>query len=168
VTDSFRLGVTTVVTTAKSYDVIVGGVILYPMGFQMDYWTETTACRPGWQSRDGRMNQVHVRFIFGVRPKGSPPEVLASIASFTRMVIWPGDWLEGNNSAIDTPIYEDIKEVFSFVAKVSSSLDVPLWCLNGVLRQDPIVWYHMFGMRLLCMWRFHDKLLFLVLLGCFH
>jgi len=37
VTDSSKLGVTNVVTTAKSYDVLVGGVVLYPMGFQMDY-----------------------------------------------------------------------------------------------------------------------------------
>jgi hypothetical protein len=36
------LGVTIVVTTAKSYDALVGGAVLYPMGFQMDYWMETT------------------------------------------------------------------------------------------------------------------------------
>jgi hypothetical protein len=47
VTDSFRLGVTVVVTVAESYDVLVGGVVLYPMGFQMDYWTETMAYQPG-------------------------------------------------------------------------------------------------------------------------
>jgi len=56
VTDSFRLGVTTIVTTAELYDVLVGGVVLYPMGFQMDYWTEIATYRPGWQSGDGRMN----------------------------------------------------------------------------------------------------------------
>ncbi len=33
VTDSSRLGVTIVVTTIKSYDVLVGGAVLYPMGF---------------------------------------------------------------------------------------------------------------------------------------
>jgi hypothetical protein len=47
-TDNSRLGVTDVVTVAKSYDVLVGGVVLYLMGFQMDYWTETTAYRRGW------------------------------------------------------------------------------------------------------------------------
>jgi hypothetical protein len=46
-TDSSRLGVTTVVTIVESYDVLVGGVVLYSMGFQMDYWTETMAYRPG-------------------------------------------------------------------------------------------------------------------------
>jgi hypothetical protein len=42
-TDSSKLGVTIVVTEAESYDVLVGGAMLYPMGFLMDYWTETTA-----------------------------------------------------------------------------------------------------------------------------
>jgi hypothetical protein len=66
VTDSFRLGVTVVVITTKSYNVLVGGVVLYPMGFQMNYWMETTAYQLGWQSGDGRMSQVLMRFIFGV------------------------------------------------------------------------------------------------------
>jgi hypothetical protein len=52
------------------------------------------------------------------------------------MVTWPSDLLEGNILAIDTPVYEDIKEVSSFVAVMSSSFDVPLWCSSGVLRQD--------------------------------
>jgi hypothetical protein len=82
------------------------------------------------------MNQVPVRFISGVRLGGFPPEVLASIAGFSGMVTWPGDLLEGNISAINTPVYEDIEEVSNFVASVSSSLDVPLWRLSGVLRQD--------------------------------
>jgi hypothetical protein len=41
-TDSSRLGVTAIVRIVESYDVLVGGVVLYPMGFQMDYWTEIT------------------------------------------------------------------------------------------------------------------------------
>ncbi|OAE25290.1 hypothetical protein AXG93_4620s1030 [Marchantia polymorpha subsp. ruderalis] len=41
--DSSQFGVRAVVTLAKSYDVIVGGVVLYSMGFRMDYWTKTTA-----------------------------------------------------------------------------------------------------------------------------
>jgi len=82
------------------------------------------------------MSQVPTRFIFGVRPRRSPPKVLASVAGFSGVVNWPGDLLEGNISTIDIPIYEDIEEVFSFVATVSSSLDVPLWRLNGALWQD--------------------------------
>jgi hypothetical protein len=44
--------------------------------------------------------------------------------------------LEGNILAIDTPIYKDIEEVYSFVTVMSSSLDVPFWRSNGVLQQD--------------------------------
>jgi hypothetical protein len=62
--------------------------------------------------------------------------VLALVAGFSGMVTWPGDLLEGIISTIDTLVYEDIEEVSSFVATVSSSLDVPLWRLSGVLRQD--------------------------------
>jgi hypothetical protein len=32
-TDNSRLGMTNIVTTAESYDVLVGGFVLYPMGF---------------------------------------------------------------------------------------------------------------------------------------
>ncbi len=48
VTNSSMLGVTVVVTTTELYDVLVGGVMLYPMGFQMDYWTKTSTYQPGW------------------------------------------------------------------------------------------------------------------------
>jgi hypothetical protein len=68
-----------------------------------------------------------MRFISKVQLGGSPSEVLASIIGFSGMVTWLGDLLEGNISAIDTLVYEDIEEVSSFVAAVSSSLDVPLW-----------------------------------------
>jgi hypothetical protein len=62
--------------------------------------------------------------------------VLASVASFNGMVTWLNDLLEGNISTIVTPIYEDIEEVSSFVAILSSSLHVSLWHSSGVLRQD--------------------------------
>jgi hypothetical protein len=134
VIDSSRLGVTAVVTTVESYDVLVGGVVLYPMGFQMDYWKETVAYRLGWQSGDGRMSQVPVRFISRARPRGFPPKVLASVASFNGVVTWLGNLLESNISAIDIPVYEDIEEVSNFVATMSPSLDVALWRSSGVLR----------------------------------
>jgi hypothetical protein len=54
--NSSRLGVTTVVTTTKSYDVLIGGAMLYPMGFQMDCCTETTTYQLGWQFEDGWMS----------------------------------------------------------------------------------------------------------------
>jgi hypothetical protein len=80
------------------------------------------------------MSQVLVRFISRVQPRRSPPKVLASVVSFSGVVTWPCDLLEGNISAIDTSVYEDIEEVSRFIAIVSSSLDVPFWRSSGVLR----------------------------------
>jgi hypothetical protein len=39
---------------AKSYDVLVGTTILYPMGFTLDFWEEIASYRLGWQAGDGR------------------------------------------------------------------------------------------------------------------
>ncbi len=117
------------------------------------------------------MNQVPMSFISGVRPGGSPREVLASVVGFSVVVTWLGDLLECNISAIDIPVYEDIEEVFSFVAVVSSSLDVPFWRSSGVLRQDANclvsqAWHEAFVP--VEEEEFHNELLFLVLLGCLH
>jgi hypothetical protein len=46
VTNNSRLGVIIVITAAQSYDVLVGGAVLYLLGFQMDYWTEIVTYRP--------------------------------------------------------------------------------------------------------------------------
>jgi hypothetical protein len=43
-----------IVTEAKSYDVLVGSTVLYPMGFTLDFWEEIASYRPGWQAGDGR------------------------------------------------------------------------------------------------------------------
>jgi hypothetical protein len=36
-----------IVMEAKSYDVLVGSTVLYPMGFILDFWEETASYRPG-------------------------------------------------------------------------------------------------------------------------
>ncbi len=97
--------------------------------------------------------------------------MLASVVGFSGVVTWLSDLLEGNISTIDTLIYKDIEEVSSFVTIMSFSLDVPLWCSSGVLWQDADRLVSQAWRGLLCMWRkrrFHDELLFLVLLGCLH
>jgi hypothetical protein len=52
-----------IVTEAKSYDVLVGSTVLYPMGFILDFWEETASYRPGWQAGDGRKVSLPARFI---------------------------------------------------------------------------------------------------------
>jgi hypothetical protein len=52
-----------IVTEAKSYDVLVGTTVLYPMGFTLDFWEEIASYRPGWQVGDGRKAQLPARFV---------------------------------------------------------------------------------------------------------
>ncbi len=40
--DSSKLGMTIIGTTVESYDLLIRGVMLYSMGFQMDYWMKIT------------------------------------------------------------------------------------------------------------------------------
>jgi hypothetical protein len=54
VEDASFMKVKAIVTEAKSYDVLVGSTVLYPMGFTLDFWEETASYRPGWQAGDGR------------------------------------------------------------------------------------------------------------------
>jgi hypothetical protein len=54
VQDASFMKVKAIVMEAKSYDVLVGSTILYPMGFTLDLWEETVSYRPGWQAGDGR------------------------------------------------------------------------------------------------------------------
>jgi len=52
-----------VVTNALSYDVLVWGVVLYPMGFVLNFWEETTSHRLGWQLGDGHHAQLQVQYF---------------------------------------------------------------------------------------------------------
>jgi hypothetical protein len=52
-----------IVTEAKSYDVLVGMPVLYPMGFILDFWEEITSYRPRWQAGDGHKAQLPARFV---------------------------------------------------------------------------------------------------------
>ncbi|OAE25150.1 hypothetical protein AXG93_3217s1680 [Marchantia polymorpha subsp. ruderalis] len=133
--DSSQFGVRAVVTSVESYDVLVGGAVLYPMGFRMDYWIEIAAYRPGWQSGDERMSELPVRFISRDRSLGSSPAVLASVAGFSGVLTWPDDLLEGNRSADDTLVHEEVEEIVSLAAAVSSPLDVPLCSSCHALQQ---------------------------------
>jgi hypothetical protein len=47
-----------IVTEAKSYNVLVGTMVLCSMGFTLDLWEEIVLYKAGWQSRHGRKAQV--------------------------------------------------------------------------------------------------------------
>jgi hypothetical protein len=63
VEDASFMKVEAIVTEAKSYDVLVGSTVLYPMGFTLDFWDETASYRPGWQAGDGHKASLQARFI---------------------------------------------------------------------------------------------------------
>jgi hypothetical protein len=63
VEDAGFMKVKAIVTEAKSYDVLVGTTVLYPMGFILDFWEEIASYRPEWQAGDGRKAQLPTRFV---------------------------------------------------------------------------------------------------------
>ncbi|OAE22507.1 hypothetical protein AXG93_4855s1000 [Marchantia polymorpha subsp. ruderalis] len=131
--DSAQFGVPAVVTSAESYDVLVGGAVLYPMDLRMDYWTKTAAYCPGCQFGHGRMSELPVRFISGARPLGLSSAVLASVAGFSGVLTWPEDLLEGNRARSEV----------SLLAKAEGALEDWPVCGPSMLSSlvtTPIVW----------------------------
>jgi hypothetical protein len=63
VEDAGFMKVKAIVTEAKSYDVLVGTTVLYPMGFTLDFWEEIASYRPGWQAGDGCKAQLPAQFV---------------------------------------------------------------------------------------------------------
>ena len=60
---------------------------------------------------------------------------MIACASLHGGLTWLGDLLEGNMSAYDVPVFEDLEEVPNFAALVPSQLDVPLWQFGGEFQQ---------------------------------
>jgi hypothetical protein len=63
VEDASFMKVKAIVMEAKSYDVLVGSTVLYPMGFTLDLWEETASYRSGRQAGDGCKVSLPARFI---------------------------------------------------------------------------------------------------------
>jgi hypothetical protein len=60
-----------------SYDVLGGGVVLYPLKVTIDFWEETAYYRPGWQTRANHKVSLLVRFIGGQSGKSNKSTMLA-------------------------------------------------------------------------------------------
>jgi hypothetical protein len=63
VEDASFMKVKAIVTEAKSYDVLVGLTVLYPIGFTLDFWKDTASYRPEWQAGDRSKASLPARFI---------------------------------------------------------------------------------------------------------
>jgi hypothetical protein len=63
VKDVSFMKVKAIIMEAKSYYVLIGLTVFYPMGFILDFWEETTNYRLGWQAGDGHKVQLPARFV---------------------------------------------------------------------------------------------------------
>jgi len=70
-----------VVTHATFNDVLVGGVVLYPLGVTIDFWEETTYYHLGWQTKDSHKASLLVKFIRGQGGKSNKSTMLVRFSS---------------------------------------------------------------------------------------
>ena len=114
-TDAFtHISVRCVVTSATSYDILLGQQALYPSGFGHDSWTEEAWFRRGWSQGDGRKEVIPVIFSsFAGLVEGQA----ALYGCIAELVATGESLLEGNMSSIDSPPQSDV-EAPSHVGKV--------------------------------------------------
>ena len=147
-TDAFtHISVRCVVTSATSYDILLGQQALYPIGFGHDAWTEKAWFRPGWSQGDGRKEDMPV--IFGsfaglvdgqAAMYGCVAELFASEESL----------LEGNMSATDSSPQSDVQapsRISRFARHPKdptspwiSTKELARKCHELVKRVDPHLW----------------------------
>jgi hypothetical protein len=77
---------------ATSYDVLVGGVVLYPLRVTIDFWEETTYYHLGWQIRASHKASLLMRFIKGQVGKFNKSIMLARFSGLPHGL----ELLEGN------------------------------------------------------------------------
>jgi hypothetical protein len=91
------------ITHATSYDVLVAGAVLYPLGVTLDFWEEIAYYRLGWQIKDSHKAFLEVNFIRGCVGKSNNSTMLVG---FSRL--FDGfDLLKGNVHVMDNlPAHE--------------------------------------------------------------
>jgi len=88
------------VTQTTSYNVLIGGAILYPLRITLIFWEETTYYQPRWQTGNNRKVFLPITFIRGHARKSN------NSMMFIRFSRLPHgfDLLEGNVHAMDAPL----------------------------------------------------------------
>ena len=130
--DSSTMEVRAVLAGADSYDVLIGGAVLYPMGFDLDYWRERVSYRPGWRDGDGRESYLPARFTgFVAGPRDTVPVTHAC----SGVILHHQDLLE------DVPEEDEIMEASLALQRgvrfsSSSGEDSPLWGTEQQLRDS--------------------------------
>jgi hypothetical protein len=86
-----------IVIDVMSYDVLMNGAFLYPIGFTLGFWNKTTFYKLGWQSRNAKSVHLPIHFI-GNKPL-SQNNMMPSFVSFFEIVNFGGELLESNVSS---------------------------------------------------------------------
>jgi hypothetical protein len=85
---------------AMSYDVLVGGVVLYPLGVTIGFWEEIAYCPPSWQTWASHKASLPMKFIGGGQAwKSNKSTMLARFSSLSHGL----QLLEGNVHDQDVP-----------------------------------------------------------------
>jgi hypothetical protein len=87
------------VTNATSYDVLVGGVVLYRLGITIDFWEETAYYYPCWQIGTSHKASLLMKFIGGQARKSNKSTMLARFSSLPHGL----ELLEANVHDQDAP-----------------------------------------------------------------
>jgi hypothetical protein len=82
-----------------SYDVLVGGVVLYPSRVTIDFWEEIAYYCPCWQTRTSYKTSLPMRFTRGQLEKSNKLIMLARFSSLPHGL----ELLEGNVHDHDAP-----------------------------------------------------------------
>ncbi len=80
------------VTHVMSYDVLVRGVVSYPLGITIDFWEETTYYHLGWQIKANHKASLLMKFIKGQVGKFNKSIMLARLSRLPHGL----ELLEGN------------------------------------------------------------------------
>jgi hypothetical protein len=104
VEDASFMKVKAIVTEAKSYNVLVGSTVLYPMGLILDFWEKTASYRPGWQAGDRRKASLPARFIRVLTGN------LADLFAFSGLVDSESPWFMAtfDDNAFATHLYMQV------------------------------------------------------------
>ncbi len=87
------------VTHATSYDVLVGGVVLYPIGVTIEFWDETSYYHPNWQTRVSHKASLPLTLIRGQARKSNKSIMLARFSGLPHGL----ELLEGKVHDQDAP-----------------------------------------------------------------
>jgi len=69
-----------VLTHVTSFDVLVGGVVLYPLRVTIDFWEETAYYCPRWQTRARHKASLPMKFIGGQVGKSKKSTMLGGFS----------------------------------------------------------------------------------------